>query len=72
MSDLTDMIDEGGGATSISRALGIPLRTVEDWKAGRRHPPDWLPPLLANALRRGQCCAKDDAPEVPGATTGPA
>lgn len=26
---------------------GIPVRTVEDWEAGRRTPPDYIPKLIS-------------------------
>jgi len=48
---LASMIEREGGPAAFSRRLGIPLRTVEDWKSGRRSPPQWLPPILALALR---------------------
>lgn len=32
---------------AFSDHFGIPLRTVEDWEAGRRTPPDYIPRLIA-------------------------
>lgn len=26
--------------------IGIPLRTIEDWEAGRRTPPEYIPRLI--------------------------
>jgi hypothetical protein len=42
------LIDDNNGPTAFSRLTGIPLRTVEDWKAGRRKPPPWLVPILSD------------------------
>ena len=30
--------------------IGIPLRTIEDWEAGRRTPPEYVPRLIAYQL----------------------
>lgn len=30
----------------FSRKYGIPIRTLEDWDSGRRHPPIWISELL--------------------------
>lgn len=35
----------------FSRLYGIPVRTLEDWDAGRRHPPEWLLKLLERVVR---------------------
>ena len=31
--------------------IGIPLRTVEDWEAGRRTPPEYIPRLIEYQLK---------------------
>ena len=31
--------------------IGIPLRTIEDWEAGRRRPPEYIPRLIEYQLR---------------------
>lgn len=31
--------------------LGIPLRTVEDWEAGKRKPPEYIPRLIMYQLK---------------------
>ncbi|MCI5648474.1 MAG: DUF3795 domain-containing protein [Fusicatenibacter sp.] len=31
--------------------IGIPLRTVEDWEAGRRRPPEYIPRLIEYQLK---------------------
>lgn len=44
---------ESAGLTrpALSRLTGIPLRTLEDWEAGRRSPAPWVIELLAFRLR---------------------
>ena len=37
--------------TQFSVHLGIPLRTVEDWEAGRRKPPEYIPRLIEYQLK---------------------
>lgn len=31
---------------AFAEYFGIPLRTIEDWEAGRRKPPEYLPRLM--------------------------
>ena len=31
--------------------IGIPLRTIEDWEAGRRRPPEYIPWLIEFQLK---------------------
>ena len=31
--------------------IGIPLRTIEDWEAGRRRPPEYIPRLIEYQLK---------------------
>ncbi len=35
----------------FSEYTGIPIRTLEDWEAGRRTPPEYVPRLLAYMLK---------------------
>lgn len=35
----------------FSEYTKIPLRTLEDWEAGRRTPPDYIPRLLEYQLK---------------------
>ena len=37
--------------TQFSVHLGILLRTVEDWEAGRRKPPEYIPRLIEYQLK---------------------
>lgn len=40
----------GIGQTELSRRFGIPLRTVQDWFAGKRNPPDYVINILARIM----------------------
>ena len=35
----------------FSSHTGIPVRTLEDWEAGRRTPPEYVPRLIAYQLK---------------------
>ena len=35
----------------FSEHIGIPVRTLEDWEAGRRNPPEYIPRLIAYQLK---------------------
>ena len=35
----------------FSEHIGIPVRTLEDWEAGRRTPPEYVPRLIAYQLK---------------------
>lgn len=34
----------------MNRVLKIPIRTIQDWEAGRRTPSEWVQELVINAL----------------------
>lgn len=36
----------------IAESLGVPLRTLEDWKAGRRVPPKFTQDAILAALKK--------------------
>lgn len=38
--------ETGLNRKEFSQHFGIPLRTVEDWEAGRRMPPEYIPRLI--------------------------
>ena len=51
MNKVNQLIIEIRKETGLSRKdfsehLGIPLRTIEDWEAGRRTPPEYIPRLI--------------------------
>ena len=35
----------------LFRSLDIPVRTLEDWEAARRTPPEYIPRLIAYQLK---------------------
>ena len=54
--DITKTIKELRENTGMSRKefsehTGIPVRTLEDWEAGRRTPPEYIPRLLVYQIR---------------------
>ena len=40
----------GESRAKFSEHIGIPLRTLEDWEAGKRTPPEYIPRLIAYQL----------------------
>ena len=36
---------------AFSQHTGIPVRTLEDWEAARRTPPEYIPRLIAYQLK---------------------
>jgi len=54
--DIAKSIKELRESTGMSRKdfsehTGIPVRTLEDWEAGRRTPPEYIPILIAYQLK---------------------
>ena len=54
--DYAKQIKELRESTGLSRKefslhVGIPVRTLEDWEAGRRTPPEYIPRLIAYQLK---------------------
>lgn len=45
------------GQTALARRFNIPLRTVQDWHAGRRNPPEYLPQMIVELLERDKANA---------------
>ena len=43
--------------------IGIPLRTIEDWEAGRRRPPEYIPRLIAYQLKYEELIGKKQKEE---------
>ena len=41
----------GMNRKEFSEHTGIPLRTLEDWEAGRRQPPEYIPRLISYQLK---------------------
>lgn len=42
----------------FSMHIGIPLRTMEDWEAGRRRPPEYIPRLIEYQLKYEELIGK--------------
>jgi putative transcriptional regulator len=40
----------GENRRQFSEHTGIPVRTLEDWEAGRRTPPEYIPRLISYQL----------------------
>lgn len=38
------------GQTALAMRFGIPIRTVQDWYAGRRTPPDYVVDMIIELL----------------------
>ena len=47
----------------LSIHIGIPLRTIEDWEAGRRRPPEYIPRLIAYQLKYEELIEKKQKEE---------
>ncbi len=43
---------------AFSEHIGIPVRTLEDWEAGRRTPPEYIPRLIAYQLKYEELVCK--------------
>lgn len=43
--------DIGENRKEFSLHTGIPVRTLEDWEAGRRTPPEYIPRLIEYQLK---------------------
>ena len=48
----------------FSAHVGIPVRTLEDWEAGRRTPPEYIPRLIAYQLKYEELLRKGSAQGV--------
>lgn len=51
MSTNIDNIKSGLSRKEFSEHTGIPVRTLEDWEAGRRTPSEYIPRLIAYQLK---------------------
>lgn len=43
--------ETGMNRREFSEHFGIPVRTIEEWEAGRRTPPDYLPRLIEYQIK---------------------
>lgn len=60
---IAELIEEVGGNAAFSRALGIPLKTVEGWKAGKHC-------AAYNVEAYRKALAYDQQPNARGETEG--
>lgn len=66
-----DKIRELREQTGMSRKdfavhMGIPLRTMEDWEAGRRRPPEYIPRLMSYQLKYEELIKKAEGEKDEG------
>ena len=50
----------GMSRKEFSEHTGIPVRTLEDWEAGRRTPPEYIPRLLAYQLKYEELIGEEE------------
>ena len=53
----------GSNRKEFSQHIGIPVRTLEDWEAGRRTPPEYIPRLIAYQLKYEELVRKIEQEE---------
>lgn len=63
LKEVRDMLDVN--RTEFSRYMGIPLRTLEEWEAGRRKMPDYVLRLIAYYVKT-QKWLKENGIELEG------
>lgn len=69
--DTADKIRELREQTGMTRKdfavhMGIPLRTMEDWEAGRRRPPEYIPRLMSYQLKYEELIKKAEGEKDEG------
>ena len=63
LKEIRDMLNVN--RTEFSRYMGIPLRTLEEWEAGRRKMPDYVLRLIAYYVKT-QKWLKENGIELEG------
>ena len=53
----------GMNRKEFSIYTGIPVRTLEDWEAGRRTPPEYIPRLLSYQVKYDALVKEQDIKE---------
>ena len=56
----------GMNRKEFSMHVGIPVRTLEDWEAGRRTPPEYLPRLISYQFKYEKLMRKLEQEEKNG------
>lgn len=52
MKTIKELCEEYGlSQTALAKRFDIPLRTIQDWYAGRRTPPDYVVRMMDELLR---------------------
>ena len=52
MKTIKELCTEYGmGQTELARRFGIPVRTIQNWHAGVRNPPDYVVNMMEELLR---------------------
>ena len=60
MNEIRKLREQTGmSRKEFAEHLGIPLRTIEDWEAGRRTPPDYIPRLISYQLKYEELHGED-------------
>ena len=57
ITELRESVGENRKEFSIR--TGIPVRTLEDWEAGRRKPPEYIPRLISYQLEYEELIKKN-------------
>lgn len=53
MSEIREMrVAAGLSRPDVFKKLGIPVRTQEDWEAGKKNPPEWVKEMVLEKLRK--------------------
>ena len=55
-----NFLHAGMSRKAFSEHTGIPVRTLEDWEAARRTPPEYIPRLLAYQLKYEEILRKTE------------
>ena len=56
----------GMNRKEFSMHVGLPIRTLEDWEAGRRTPPEYLPRLISYQFKYEKLMRKLEQEEKNG------
>lgn len=56
----------GMNRKEFSMHVGIPIRTLEDWEAGRRTPPEYIPRLISYQFKYEKLMRKLEQEEKNG------
>ena len=62
IKELRDSV--GLSRKEFSEHIGIPVRTLEDWEAGRRTPPEYIPRLISYQLKYEELLRKVSTSDV--------